>query len=175
VKNHFLKTVLFELERTRRLGARALAQVTDEQLYWRPDEEANSLAILVQHLHGNMMSRWTDFLTSDGEKPSRRRDAEFEPLWAERADIDAMWDEGWECCLGAIRALKAADLRREVTIRGEPLTAVEAILRQVSHYAYHVGQMVQLARQICGPANWNSLSIPRGRSAEFDRGTYKSP
>lgn len=173
MKRHFLETVLFELERTRRLGERAMAQLTDDQFYWQPDDETNSIAILVQHLHGNMKSRWTDFLTTDGEKPTRRRDAEFEPIWAERADIDAMWAEGWDCCLGAIRALKPMELRGDVTIRGEPLSVVEAILRQVSHYAYHVGQLVLMARMLRG-REWQSLSIPRGCSADFERGTYKS-
>ena len=167
---HFLETVLFELRRTRRLGERALAQLTADQLAWRPDDEANSIAIIVKHLHGNMLSRWTGFLTSDGEKPWRERDAEFDPP---DRDVGTLWREGWDCCLGAIEALTPDDLGKTITIRGEPLTVVEALQRQVSHYAHHVGQIVFLARQLRGKG-FESLTIPRGKSAEFDRGDYKT-
>jgi len=166
-----IENLLFELNRTKRLGDGALDQIAVADWHWRPDEEANSIAILVQHLHGNMLSRWTDFLTTDGEKPTRERDAEFEPQGHSPADMRARWEEGWRVCLGAIEALKEADLARTVRIRGEPLSVLDAILRQVSHYAYHVGQIVQLARARRGAA-WKSLSIPKGQSRQ-EQGSYK--
>lgn len=165
--------LLFELRRTKRLGDGALDQIDGEDWHARPDEEANSIAILVQHLHGNMLSRWTDFLATDGEKPTRDRDGEFEPQPLSAAELRARWEEGWRVCLGAIEALGGDDLARTVRIRNEPLSVLDAILRQVSHYAYHVGQIVQLARSRRGAA-WKSLSIPRGQSREHRRGRYKS-
>jgi len=167
------ESLLFELRRTKRLGDRALDQIDAADWQWRPDEEANSIAILVQHLHGNMLSRWTDFLTTDGEKPTRERDAEFEPQPLSAAELRTRWEEGWRVCLGAIEALGEADLARTVRIRGEPLSVLDAILRQVSHYAYHVGQIVQLARSRRGAA-WKSLSIPKGQSRQHGTGRYKA-
>jgi uncharacterized damage-inducible protein DinB len=169
-----IESLRFELRRTKRLGDGALSQLDEADWHARPDEESNSIAILVQHLHGNMLSRWTDFLTADGEKPTRARDAEFEPQGLSAKDILARWEEGWRVCLGAIEPLTEADLARTVRIRGEPLTVLDAILRQVSHYAYHVGQIVLLARARRG-ASWKSLSIPKGKSAEHREGRYKSP
>lgn len=166
------ESLLFELRRTKRLGERALAQLEDADWRWCPDAEANSIAIIVQHLHGNMISRWTDFLTTDGEKPSRDRDGEFEPQELLPKDLLARWEEGWRVCLGAIEPLSDADLARTVKIRGEPLSVLDAILRQVSHYAYHVGQIVWIARARRGAA-WKSLSIPKGKSREHRRGNYK--
>ncbi|MHC4549124.1 MAG: DinB family protein [Planctomycetota bacterium] len=173
VEGNYLASAAFELERTKRLGDGALAQLADEHWHWRPDQEANSIAILVQHLHGNMRSRWTDFLTSDGEKPTRQRDAEFEDQRRTPVELRQRWEEGWSCCLEAVRALTPADLLQPVRIRGESLTVLEAVNRQISHYAYHVGQMVSLARGRLG-ARWRSLSIPRGRSAQHRTGRYKS-
>jgi hypothetical protein len=167
-----LETVLFELRRTKRLGEGAMAQAAEDDWHWRPDDEANSIAIVVQHLHGNMRSRWTDFLTTDGEKPTRRRDAEFEPQALPAARFRELWEEGWACCLGAVAALSEEDLGRTVTIRAEPMTAWEAILRQVSHYAYHVGQIVYVVRMRRGKA-WKSLTIPRGKSDQHTRGNYR--
>ena len=167
-------SIAFEFERTRRLGERALAQIDDAAWHWKPDADANSIAILVQHLNGNMLSRWTNFLTADGEKPSRQRDREFEERNFEPNELRRLWDEGWECCLAALRPLTDADLSRTVKIRKEPLTVLEAVLRQVSHYSYHVGQIVWIARARRGP-EFASLTIPRGRSGEHARGNYKSP
>lgn len=164
--------LLFELERAKRLGERALAQLDESEWHWKPDADANSVAIQIQHLHGNMVSRWTDFLTADGEKPTRQRDAEFEDQGFDPAKLRELWEEGWECCLGAIRPLTDEDLARTITIRNEPLSALEAILRQVSHYSYHVGQLVWIARMRKGPG-FSSLTIPRGKSAEHTSGSYK--
>ncbi|MCK6460037.1 MAG: DUF1572 domain-containing protein [Planctomycetes bacterium] len=169
-----IQELLFELRRTKKLGDRALDQVSEVDWHWRPDAESNSVAILVQHLHGNMLSRWTDFLTTDGEKASRDRDAEFDPQALAASELRERWEEAWRVCLGAVGALGDADLGRTVRIRGEPLTVLDAILRQVSHYAYHVGQIVQLARSRRGTL-WQSLSIPKGMSKEHREGRYKRP
>jgi len=166
------ENLLFELRRTKKLGDGALAQLDEADWHWRPDEDANSIAIIVQHLRGNMISRWTDFLTTDGEKPTRDRDGEFEPQRLSATDLRARWEEGWRVCLGAVEAVGEADLARTVHIRGEPLSVLDAILRQVSHYAYHVGQIVTLARSRRGAA-WKSLSIPKGQSRQHVRGNYK--
>jgi hypothetical protein len=167
-----LAAIRFEFERTRRLGERAMAQLAPGHWHQRPDADANSIAILVQHLWGNMRSRWTDFRTSDGEKPWRARDAEFEDQGHSPEKLLQLWNEGWDCCLGALGELDEEDLADSVTIRGEPLTILEALLRQLSHYGYHVGQIVQQARFLVGPS-FASLTIPRGKSGEHTRGTYK--
>jgi hypothetical protein len=168
-----ISEIVFEFERTRRLGERAMAQLAPEHWHWAPDADANSIAILVQHLHGNMRSRWTDFLSSDGEKPTRRRDAEFEDQGLSPEELRTLWDDGWSCCLDAVRGLDDSQLQKAVTIRGESLTVSEALLSQLSHYSYHVGQLVQTARHLRGPS-FESLTIPRGRSGQHTRGSYKS-
>ena len=162
---------------TGRIAATATAPAPDHVPgllpHWLADEQANSIAILVQHLHGNMVSRWTEFRTTDGEKPTRTRDAEFIEQQHEVAELQRLWDEGWDRCLEALYELTDDDLARTITIRGEPLSVLEAILRQLSHYSYHVGQIVQLARHLVGPS-FESLTIPRGRSREHTRGRYRS-
>jgi len=152
----------------KQLADRAIAQVTDEQLFTTLDEEANSIAVIVKHMTGNMLSRWTDFLTSDGEKPSRNRDNEFDDPPATRTALLALWEQGWACVLGALEPLTDAHLGRTITIRGEAHSVMQAINRQVAHYASHVGQIILLAKHFAG-SNWQSLSIPRNRSAEFNR------
>jgi hypothetical protein len=169
---HALATVRAEFLRLRALGDRALAQVPDDaSFHARLDEiEANSLAIIVRHVAGNMRSRWTDFLTSDGEKPWRDRDVEFDLERREsRAELMAAWEDGWNTTLAAITALGPSDLMRTVPIRGERLTVYEALLRQLAHYAAHTGQIVMLAKHIAGP-RWQTLTIPRGRSKEATGG-----
>lgn len=150
------------------LAERAVEQVADEQLFSTLDEEGNSIAVLVKHLAGNMRSRWTDFLTTDGEKPSRDRDAEFETPPANRSELMNLWEHGWNCLLEALESLSDADLSRTVTIRGEPHSVMQAINRQIAHYPYHVGQIVLLAKHLAG-SGWHCLSVPRGASAEFNR------
>ncbi|MGH9360280.1 MAG: DUF1572 family protein, partial [Thermoanaerobaculia bacterium] len=165
---HYLDDVLLQLRKYQALGEAAMAQVDDAALLRRLDPESNSIALLVKHMAGNMRSRWTDFLESDGEKPWRGRDLEFEDEGGEtRARVVERWTQGWATCLAAIGALGPDDLARTVAIRGEPHTVVEAIQRQLTHYAYHVGQIVFLAKHFAGPS-WRSLSIPRGRSADFE-------
>ena len=155
------------------LGERAIAQVSDDHLHTLLDPDSNSIAIIVRHLAGNLRSRFTDFLTTDGEKPDRNRDAEFEMRTpANREEILRSWDSGWAAALGAVDALTPADLDRTVYIRSEAFAVIEALNRLVTHAAYHVGQIVFLAKHLAGP-NWTSLSIPKNRSAEAAKGEFK--
>ena len=156
----------------RRLAEGALEQVRDDELFRQLDAESNSIAIVMQHIAGNMRSRWTEFLASDGEKPDRQRDREFEARPRARAELMKEWNEAWELTLATIQALKPEDVLREITIRGERHTVLWAIQRQVTHYAYHVGQMVFLAKHFRG-AEWKSLSIPKGKSEEWNQKTYR--
>jgi hypothetical protein len=151
-------------------GDGALAQLTLEQMLAVPAEDANSVAVLIRHLRGNMLSRWTGFLASDGEKPWRDRDSEFvQPRQASREELMAWWEEGWSVFLEAIDALSGEDVGRTVTIRGQPHSVLEALLRQLHHYGYHTGQIVLLARMQRG-AGWRTLSIARGASGEYQPG-----
>ena len=150
----------------KKLGEGAMAQATDEQLFAALDPEANSIAIVVKHIAGNMRSRWTDFLTTDGEKADRHRDTEFEEPPATREALMALWQAGWDCVFRALEPLSDADLGRRVMIRGEAHSVMQAINRQLAHYAYHVGQIVLLAKHFQHD-NWKSLSVPRGQSAAF--------
>ena len=146
------------------MGERAMEQVTDDQLFTALDEETNSIAIIVKHMAGNMRSRWTDFLTTDGEKPDRNRESEFEAPPASRAALMQVWEDGWGLVFRALEPLSDEDLGRTVTIRGEPHSVMQAIHRQVAHYACHCGQIVLLAKHFAHD-HWTSLSIPRGKSA----------
>jgi uncharacterized protein DUF1572 len=152
----------------KKLAEGAMDQVTDDQLFVRLDEEMNSLAIIVKHMAGNMRSRWTDFLTSDGEKPGRNRDTEFVEPPATRPALMRLWNEGWERVFAALEPLSDADMERKVTIRGEPHSVMQAINRQIGHYAYHCGQIVFLAKHFRA-SEWTSLSVPRNKSTEFNR------
>jgi hypothetical protein len=151
-----------------RLADAAIAQVSDGDLYAALDEESNSMAIIMKHVAGNMISRWTDFLTSDGEKPTRNRDIEFEDPPATRDELLAMWEHGWACLFGTLDALTEADLGCRITIRGQAHSVMQAINRQVAHYSYHSGQIILLAKHFQS-ANWKCLSVPRKKSAEFNR------
>ena len=153
---------LFTLRWYKDLAERALAQLDEAELHWAPDAEANSVAIVVKHLAGNMVSRWTDFLTADGEKPDRNRDDEFIDTIGTRAELMAAWENGWQCVFDALEPLSDRDLERVVRIRGRDHTVRQAIVRQLTHYAYHVGQIVYLARMRKGAEGWTSLSIARG-------------
>jgi len=152
----------------KKMGEGAMEQVTDEQLFATLDEEMNSIAIIVKHMAGNMRSRWTDFLRSDGEKPDRNRDTEFVEPPATREELLKRWNEGWDRLFRALTPLSDSDLERSVTIRGEPHSVMQAINRQIAHYAYHCGQIVFLAKHFKA-SDWKSLSVPRNRSAEFNR------
>lgn len=151
----------------KQLAERAMEQLSDEQLFASLDEEMNSVAIIAKHMAGNMRSRWTDFLSSDGEKPNRNRDGEFVEPPRNRAELMKMWKQGWDWVFAALEPLSDADLERKVTIRGEPHSVMQAINRQIAHYAHHVGQIVFLAKHFKGK-DWKSLSVPRNRSGEFN-------
>jgi len=152
----------------KKLGEGAIAQVTDEQLLAALDPEMNSIAQIVKHIAGNMRSRWTDFLTSDGEKPDRNRDSEFDEPPATREALMKMWEAGWKCVFDALEPLGSAEVDRKVTIRGEAHSVMQAVNRQIAHYAYHVGQIVFLAKHL-QHSRWKSLSIPRNQSAKFNQ------
>jgi len=164
----FLEDSLEVFRAYKRLAEGAIAQVSDEQLFTALDPESNSIAIIVKHMAGNMRSRWTDFLTTDGEKPDRNRDSEFEAAPQSRGDVLRIWEEGWQKVFAALEPLTEADLTRKVTIRGEPHSVTQAINRQIAHYASHVGQLILLAKHFQS-ANWKTLSVPRNRSADFNR------
>ncbi|HKO04938.1 MAG TPA: DUF1572 family protein [Candidatus Acidoferrales bacterium] len=162
----FIAATTRELRSLKRAADRAMVQLTDEQFFAALDPESNSIAVLVKHLAGNMRSRWSDFLTTDGEKPFRRRDDEFRIEAADtRASLAERWEEGWKILLGTLEALSPADLERTVTIRTEPYTALGAVQRSLAHYSDHIGQIILLAKYFAG-AKWQTLSIPRGKSEE---------
>jgi uncharacterized damage-inducible protein DinB len=152
----------------KRLAERAIEQVTDEQFFHQIDAGSNSIAVMVKHIAGNLRSRWTDFLTTDGEKPDRHRDTEFELNEDSRASLMSYWSSAWQTLFDAIEPLTPADLSRTVIIRGEPHTVVEAINRQLTHYSYHIGQIVFLAKHLRS-TTWKSLSVPKGKTEEFNQ------
>lgn len=167
IATHYLDEVRRQFTGHKRLAERAMVQLKDEDFFVTLDPESNSIAILVKHLAGNMRSRFTDFLTTDGEKPDRNRDQEFEITAAtNRADVMRWWEEGWARVFAAVEALKPEDVMRTVTIRGEPHTVLQATNRQIAHYAQHTGQIVFLAKHFRS-SEWKTLSIPRGKSKEF--------
>lgn len=149
------------------LGEKAIEQLNVENLFWQYNEQSNSIAIIVQHLWGNMLSRWTNFLTEDGEKEWRERDAEFEKIINTKEELLNKWNEGWNCLLAALDSLTNDDLDKTIYIRKEPHTVVDAINRQLTHYSYHIGQIVYLAKMSAGD-QWNSLSIKKGNSNDFN-------
>ncbi|HKW17670.1 MAG TPA: DUF1572 domain-containing protein [Terriglobales bacterium] len=152
----------------KKLAEGAMEQVTDEQLFTALDEEMNSIAIIMKHLAGNMRSRWTDFLTSDAEKPGRNRDSEFVEPPKTRKELMNVWNAGWQKLFQALEPLSDADLERKVLIRSEPHSVMQAVNRQIAHYSYHCGQIVFLAKHFKGSA-WKSLTVPRNKSADFNR------
>jgi len=175
VSTHYLEEARRQLRGHKRMGEGAMSQLRDEDLLVTIDPEANSIAILVKHLAGNMRSRFTDFLTSDGEKPDRFRDREFELTPATtRADVMKWWEEGWACVFGAIDPLKPEDVMLTVTIRGEPHTVLQAINRQIAHYAQHIGQIVLLAKHL-RLNEWKTLSIPKGKSEDYKTIAPRAP
>ena len=166
---HYLEEARRQLRGHKRMGEGAMNQLRDEDFFVTLDAESNSVAVIVKHVAGNMRSRFTDFLTSDGEKPDRFRDREFEISPATtRGEVMTWWEEGWTCVFAAVDALKPEDVMRTVTIRGEPHTVLQAINRQIAHYAQHLGQIVFLAKHLRS-GDWKTLSIPRGKSEEFNQ------
>lgn len=165
---HYLQDAVKEFRKMKAQAERALAQMSEAQLFREIDAESNSLALIVKHMAGNMRSRWTEFLTSDGEKPDRHRDAEFElDTMNTKAQLMERWEDGWRRVFAAVEPLRGDDLLRTVLIRGETHTALEAINRQLTHYSHHIGQILFLAKHLAGD-KWVSLSIPRGKSEEFN-------
>jgi hypothetical protein len=164
----YIEDALELFRQYKKLAERGMEQVTDEQLFASLDPETNSIAVIVKHLSGNMRSRWTDFLTTDGEKPDRNRDGEFLDPPPTRDALLETWEDGWGRLFEALESLSEVDLVRTVTIRGEPHSVMQAINRQVAHYGFHVGQIVLLARHFAGH-RWRSLSVPRNQSEEFNR------
>ncbi|WP_298737547.1 DUF1572 family protein [uncultured Chitinophaga sp.] len=150
------------------LGDKTLERLNEQQLNWQPDEYSNSIHQVVKHISGNMLSRWTDFLSSDGEKPWRNRDTEFEDGTAAKADIIAAWEKGWQCMMQTLDSLQDTDLEKTITIRTEPLIVIDAINRQLAHIPYHVGQIVYIGKMLLKD-QWESLSIPKGGSETFNR------
>jgi hypothetical protein len=168
MEQHYLDDCVRQLRKLKGLAEKAIVQIGDEHLFTPPDPEGNSIAVIMKHVAGNMRSRWTDFLTTDGEKPDRHRDGEFETTADEtRATVVANWEDGWTRTLTTIASLRPEDLLKTVHVRGEAHSVVEAINRQMTHYAMHVGQIVLLARHYAG-SRWQTLSIPRGQSRTFD-------
>lgn len=167
MKTDYLPSARQQFEQYKKLGEKTFAQLSDEQLFWQYNTESNSIATIVKHLWGNMLSRWTDFLTTDGEKPWRQRDAEFENDITTRAELLQKWNEGWQCLFTALNQLTEADLERKVLIRHEAHTVMEAINRQLTHYPYHIGQIVFIGKMVLDN-NWHSLSIPKNGSKKFN-------
>lgn len=155
----------------KKLGEGAIAQLNDEEVLRQPNEASNSIALIVHHLCGNMLSRWTDFLTSDGEKPWRNREAEFEEAYPDKKTMMEAWEKGWDCLLSAVDSLKAEDLSTIIYIRNEGQTVMEAIQRQLAHYPHHVGQILFQAKVIKGN-DFKSLSIPKGASGDFNKDKF---
>lgn len=160
---NFLESSIKRLQYYKELGDKTFIRLTDSDFYFCPAADCNSIGVIIQHLHGNMVSRWTDFLTTDGEKPSRERDQEFVEHSLTKARLLVLWEIGWDCFLTALKNLDNNDLEKIIEIRSEPMTVVDAINRQLAHYPYHVGQIVYIARMI-KKEDWESLSIPRKRN-----------
>jgi len=167
MNSNFLEATIKQFEYYRMLGQKTIDQIPNQQIHHQPDLESNSLAIMVKHLWGNMLSRWTDFLTSDGEKEWRQRDAEFDNDIKDAAELQAKYNEGWDCLFNALHGLTPAHMEQVVYIRNQGHTVAEAILRQLAHYAYHIGQIVYLGKQLVGQ-EWQSLSIPKGQSSHYN-------
>jgi len=162
----YLQVVIERFQKVKKLGDKTIEQLSEKDLHWSFNEESNCVAIIVKHLSGNMVSRWTDFLTSDGEKPYRNRDQEFENTIKSKEELIQVWEKGWNVLFNTLKNLKEDDLLSKIYIRGESHLVIEAIERQLAHYAYHIGQIVYIGKQIKNH-EWESLSIPKGKSEEY--------
>jgi hypothetical protein len=170
----YLDSVMKQFEYYKMLGDKTFAQLTDEHLFWQYNRESNSIAVIVKHLWGNMLSRWTDFLNTDGEKEWRNREAEFENDITTRQELLDKWNAGWNCLFDALKSITGDDLQKEIYIRNMGHTVMEAINRQLAHYPYHVGQIVFIGKMLCDE-KWTSLSIPRGKSNEYNADKFSKP
>jgi len=171
-ENH-LSSIKKQFHYYKSVGDKAIERVNEEQLHWCYNNDSNSIAIIIKHIAGNSISRWTDFLTSDGEKASRNRDDEFEDTAGSKEELIALWNKGWDCLFNAIDPLTSEDLLRIIYIRNEAHTVMEAINRQFAHIPYHIGQIVYIAKMVAND-DWQSLTIPKGKSKEFNAGMRKS-
>lgn len=174
MENDYIESARKQFAYYKMLGDKTMAQLTDEQLFVHPNEESNSIAMIVKHLWGNMLSRWTDFLTSDGEKAWRNREAEFANDITDRETLLAKWNEGWQCLFTALDTVNETNISTIVYIRNQGHTVTEAINRQLAHYPYHIGQIVFLGKMMCN-TQWNSLSIPRGGSERYNSEKFDKP
>ncbi|MFD1413140.1 DUF1572 family protein [Oceanobacillus jeddahense] len=166
VEEEYLKVIIKRFQSVKELGDKTIGQLTDEQIHWVLNEASNSIAVIVKHLNGNMLSRWTDFLTSDGEKPARNRDQEFEDTIRSVQELKSLWENGWNVLFQALHELNGNDLLQTILIRSEKHTVIDAIERQLAHYAYHIGQIVYIGKLIKGK-DWETLSIPKGQSEAY--------
>jgi Protein of unknown function (DUF1572) len=167
----FLATIINSFEANKRLADRAIEQVPPDKLHVALDSNTNSIAVIMKHIAGNLLSRWTDFLTTDGEKPDRNRDEEFIDSFGSRTELLEYWERGWSCLMESIKSLKSGDLGQTVLIRGEPHSIPLALERSLGHTCYHIGQIVQIARIHSG-GNWKTLTIPRGESEQFNKANW---
>lgn len=172
--SEFIKSAVTQFNAYKKNAEAAIAQLPDDRLHWQYNEESNSIAALMKHLHGNMMSRWTDFLTSDGEKEWRERDAEFESAAETRDELMALWDEGWQCLFDAIEPLTEKQLNQDIFIRNKRQSAMDAIVRQLMHYAMHIGQIIYIVKMI-QDNQWETLSIARNQSKTFNDKHFSQP
>jgi hypothetical protein len=168
MENSYLQSIIKQFEYYKGLGERTFNQLSDGDIHWQYNSESNSIAIITKHIVGNMLSRWTNFLSEDGEKPWRKRDAEFEDTYTNKEDMFQAWEQAWACLFEAIHPLKGNQLEQIVYIRNQGHTVTEAINRQLAHYAYHIGQMVFLGKMIKAE-KWDSLSIPKGQSTAYNQ------
>lgn len=168
MEQEYLESIKERFEYYKSSGEKTFEQLDEPDLFWQYNEESNSIAIIVNHLWGNMKSRWTDFLTSDGEKEWRNRDLEFESVIQSKDELMEKWNDGWNCVFAALDSIKAEDFKKEVYIRNEAHSIIAAVNRQLTHYASHIGQIIYIAKMIKG-SEWKSLTIPKGRSDDFNR------
>jgi hypothetical protein len=174
MKSHYLQSALEQFNYYKNLAEKAMEQLSSEQFFWQYNTGSNSVAVIIRHLSGNMISRWTDFLHSDGEKEWRDRDAEFNNAVVSREEVMNTWERGWKCLLDAVGSLQEEDLNKSVYIRKQEHSVIQAINRQLAHYAYHVGQIVYIAKMEAND-QWKSLTIARGMSADYNRDKFGSP
>jgi hypothetical protein len=173
MNTYYLESVIKQFEYYKMLGEKTFVQMSEDKLFWQYNEDSNSIASIVKHLWGNMLSRWTDFLTTDGEKEWRNRDAEFENDIATTQEMIDKWNEGWQVFLDTLKSLKDTDLEKIIYIRNQGHTVLEAINRQLAHYSYHIGQIVFIGKMLA--ENWNSLSIPKGNSNAYNVDKFSKP
>ena len=173
-KDNYLESTIKQFEYYRALGEKTFDQLTEQQLFWQFNEESNSIATIVKHLSGNMLSRWTDFLTTDGEKDWRNRDSEFSNEIIDRAELLNKWNDGWQCLFETIDSLTPNELNKLIYIRNQGHTVTEAINRQLAHYPYHIGQIVFIGKMLCN-SNWTSLSISKGKSSIYNDEKFLKP